>query len=175
MREIDPDYEEYWYEIYGQVALTGESVRAERYAQPHGQWFDFYAFKVGGQESRRVASVFQDITDRKRRELNTAFLDEIGKELSVLSAPDEIIQTVGARLGEFLQASGCIFADVDEAKTKPPSITAGIPQMFRASSRLSGWQIILAKNSSVLVALAKRSSSATLRATNVRTRRLTPD
>lgn len=68
MREIDPNYEEYWYEIYGRIALTGVAVRAERYAEPHGRWFDFYAFKVGERESCRVATVFQDITDRKRTE-----------------------------------------------------------------------------------------------------------
>ncbi|BAY75476.1 two-component hybrid sensor and regulator [Nostoc linckia NIES-25] len=69
MREIDPNYEEYWYEIYGRIALAGEAVRAERYAEPHGRWFDFYAFKVGEWENRRVATVFQDITDRKRAEV----------------------------------------------------------------------------------------------------------
>lgn len=68
MREIDPKYEEYWYEMYGRIALTGEAVRAERYAEPHRRWFDFYAFQVGEPEIRRVATVFQDITDRKRQE-----------------------------------------------------------------------------------------------------------
>lgn len=60
----------------------------------------------------------QDVTGRKRRERNMAFLAQIGDELARLSVPDEIIQTVGAQLGEFLQASGCIFADVDEAKNE---------------------------------------------------------
>ena len=68
MREIDPDYEDYWYEIYGRVALTGEPVRAEHFAEPHGRWFDFHLSRVGSAESRRVASVFQDITDRRRAE-----------------------------------------------------------------------------------------------------------
>ncbi|MER3483275.1 MAG: hypothetical protein C4332_09175 [Meiothermus sp.] len=65
-----------------------------------------------------VSTIARDITERKRRELNTAFLDEIGKELSVLPTPDEIIQTVGVRLSEFMKASGYIFADVDEAKNE---------------------------------------------------------
>jgi PAS domain S-box-containing protein len=68
MREIDPRYEEYWFEVYGRVARTGESVRAEHYAEPHGRWFEFHLSKVGGLESRLVASVFQDVTERKRAE-----------------------------------------------------------------------------------------------------------
>src|SRR5690606_15494259 len=32
MREIAPKHEEYWFEIFGQVALTGESIRFESYA-----------------------------------------------------------------------------------------------------------------------------------------------
>jgi signal transduction histidine kinase len=81
MREIDPNYEDYWYELIGRVALTGESVRAEHYAELHGRWFDFYASKVGGPESRRVASVFQDTTDRKRAEVaQQAFFSNISHE-----------------------------------------------------------------------------------------------
>jgi PAS domain S-box-containing protein len=81
MREIDPNYEDYWYEIIGHVALTGETVRAQHYAEPHGRWFDFCASKVGGQESRRVASVFQDITERKRaEEAMRAFFSNVSHE-----------------------------------------------------------------------------------------------
>ncbi|RDI53593.1 PAS domain S-box protein [Microvirga subterranea] len=68
MREIDPRYEEYWYEAYGRVALTGEPIRAEHYAEPHGRWFDFRLSKVGPPESKRVASVHQDVTERKSAE-----------------------------------------------------------------------------------------------------------
>ncbi|MEN9521219.1 MAG: hypothetical protein RLZZ381_3807, partial [Cyanobacteriota bacterium] len=59
-----------------------------------------------------------DISDRQRRELNTAFLNLISQDLRHLSAPDEIMQTVGVRIGKFLQVSGCIFVDVDEAKNE---------------------------------------------------------
>lgn len=118
LRKIDPNYEAYWYEIFGRVALTGEPARQERYAAPDALWYNFYVFKVGGLEDHHIAVLFEDITERKRRELNAALLDEIGKDLSVLSTPDEVIEAVGTRLGEFLDASSCIFADVDEAKNE---------------------------------------------------------
>ncbi|GAA6614916.1 ATP-binding protein [Scytonema sp. NUACC26] len=119
MREIDPNYEEYWYEIYGHVALTGESVRAERYAQPHDRWFDFYAFKVGGQESRRVAAVFNDITDRKHTEEQLrraaemdAFRVKLSDALRSLSDPIEIQRAAMHVIGEHLAVDRVFYANM---------------------------------------------------------------
>lgn len=66
LREIDPHFEPHWYEVFGRVALTGEPARLERFAAPLGAWFDFCVFKVGAPHERRVAVVFQDVTERKR-------------------------------------------------------------------------------------------------------------
>ncbi|WP_109119200.1 ATP-binding protein [Azospirillum sp. TSO22-1] len=68
LREIDPRFEHHWYEVFGRVAVTGEPARMERFAAPLGAWFDFYVFKVGAPHERRVAIVFQDVTERKRAE-----------------------------------------------------------------------------------------------------------
>ncbi len=87
MREIDPDYEQFWYESYGRVALTGEPLRAEHFAKPHGRWFDFRLARVGPAESRRVASVFQDITDRKDAEFALRASEE--RLRNVLEGMDE--------------------------------------------------------------------------------------
>jgi PAS domain S-box-containing protein len=114
--EIDPNYESYWYEIFGRVALTGKGDRLEQYAEPNKRWYDFYVFKVGDEDSRRVAVVFQDITDRKRREANAAFLIGITEEFSRLSTADEIMQVVGAKIGAYLKITTCNFTDVDEAR-----------------------------------------------------------
>ena len=45
------------------VALTGESVRMELFSAPDNMWFDFFVFKVGGKESRRIGNVFQNGSD----------------------------------------------------------------------------------------------------------------
>ena len=116
LREIDPSYEAYWYETFCRVARTGNGERLEQYAAPQQKWYDFYVFKVGAEASRRVAIVFQDITERKRREANAAFLMGITEAFSRLSTVDELMQTVGAKVGEYLQVSTCDFADVDEAR-----------------------------------------------------------
>ena len=67
MRELVPDLEEHWFEIYGNVALTGEAVRFVNEAKAMGdRWFDVYACRVGGPDSYNVAILFDDITERRR-------------------------------------------------------------------------------------------------------------
>jgi diguanylate cyclase (GGDEF)-like protein/PAS domain S-box-containing protein len=69
IRELAPDLEQYWFETLGKVALTGEPVRFVNKANVvGGRWFDFYAFQVGGQHSRKVAILFADITEAKATE-----------------------------------------------------------------------------------------------------------
>ncbi|MBC7966268.1 MAG: PAS domain S-box protein [Fuerstia sp.] len=69
MRELRPNLEAHWFEIYGQVALTGETIRFVQEAKSmEGRWFDVYASRVGEPESRKVAIVFDDITERRQSE-----------------------------------------------------------------------------------------------------------
>jgi PAS domain S-box-containing protein len=68
MRELAPAHEEHWFEIYGQVALTGTPVRFEQTAAALGRWYEVYAFRVGDPECRQVAILFSDIAARKRAE-----------------------------------------------------------------------------------------------------------
>ena len=69
MRELAPDHEGHWFEIYGKVAATGESVRFVNEAKAlDGRWFDVYAFRLDDPEDRRVAILFTDITERRHTE-----------------------------------------------------------------------------------------------------------
>jgi PAS domain S-box-containing protein len=68
MREIAPQHEEHWFEIYGRIALTGEAMRFENEAKQLERWYDVYAFRVEDPKSRRVGILFNDITERKRGE-----------------------------------------------------------------------------------------------------------
>jgi PAS domain S-box-containing protein len=68
MRELAPDHEASWFELYGRVALTGEPTRFVNEAKALKRWFDVCAYRIGGQGSRKVAILFNDITARKRAE-----------------------------------------------------------------------------------------------------------
>ena len=64
MRSFAPNHEEYWFEIYGKVALTGESVRFSNEAKALNRFYDVYAFPVGEGKIRRVGILFNDISER---------------------------------------------------------------------------------------------------------------
>jgi PAS domain S-box-containing protein len=68
MREIAPQHEQHWFDVYGQIALTGETRRFENVAAAFGRYYDVCAFRVGAPELRRVGIVFNDITERKKAE-----------------------------------------------------------------------------------------------------------
>lgn len=66
--ELIPDLENKWFEIYGDIVKTGKSrAFVEQYEKLH-RWFEVYAFRVGDENSRKVAILFSDITERKRTE-----------------------------------------------------------------------------------------------------------
>jgi PAS domain S-box-containing protein len=68
---LAPKTEQYWFEIYGKVALTGEAVRFV--ATEKKRSYDLSVFKIGGQDSRKVAVLGYDITKRKRSEEKLTF------------------------------------------------------------------------------------------------------
>lgn len=69
LREFVPDYEDFWFETYGRVATTRESVRFDNYSEAFDRWWDVYALPVGKPEKHRIAVLFNDITQRKRAEI----------------------------------------------------------------------------------------------------------
>jgi PAS domain S-box-containing protein len=89
MREIAPEQDEYWFEIFGRVALSGEPVRYESSSTPIGRWWSIYAFKISG--PNRIAVLFHDITERKQAE---AALRASEKSLTQLN------EKLGARVAE---------------------------------------------------------------------------
>ena len=99
IREILPALEEHWFQIYGQIALTGESRRFENPAHALGRFYDVYAFRLGRPEQRQVAILFNDITERKQAEealnrsqaLNQAVLGSLAANIAVLDREGHII------------------------------------------------------------------------------------
>lgn len=115
-RQLLPGIEEDWIRTVGRVALERQSIETETYIPGLDRWFNVSAVPVGEPERRQFAGIFADITERKRREAHQNLLIEIGDDLSRLVTPDEIMQAVGARLGEYLNLGICVFVDVDEER-----------------------------------------------------------
>jgi PAS domain S-box-containing protein len=71
MRELAPAHEQHWFDLYGRVARTGESLRIENEAKALNRWYDVHAVRLGGDAgSDRVAVLFNDITERRQSEEN---------------------------------------------------------------------------------------------------------
>lgn len=66
MRELAPEHEAHWFDIYGRVAKTGEPVRFENEAKALGRWFDVFASRIEEEDGPKVALLFKDITEQKR-------------------------------------------------------------------------------------------------------------
>jgi PAS domain S-box-containing protein len=89
MRDLVPNHEPHWFEIYGKIALTGESAHFENEAKLLGRHYDVCAYRVGGPESRKVAILFSDITERKAAEEKIRQLN-IGLEQRVVERTGEL-------------------------------------------------------------------------------------
>ena len=106
MRELAPKHEEYWFEIFGRIALTGQPARFVNRADQLHRWYDVYAFRIGQPEQRQVAILFNDITVRKRteeaerdqRELAEALCETaaaLNRTLDLDQVLDSVLQSAG--------------------------------------------------------------------------------
>ncbi|URD52427.1 ATP-binding protein [Chroococcidiopsis sp. CCNUC1] len=112
--EINSNFESHWFETFGRVARTGIGERHEFYTAPLDVWYNFYVFKVGEPNETRVAAVYQDVSDRKRREANLALLAQIAEDSSRLASEEAIMKSTGERLATHLRLDGFNFSYVDE-------------------------------------------------------------
>ncbi|WP_188708114.1 GAF domain-containing protein [Polaromonas eurypsychrophila] len=104
-RELIPALEQRVIERLEQVVLTGQPIRFQDYVSGLDRWFDVYLARDGGNGSRRVVSVFNNITERKRRERHAAFLDKLSQTSTLLKSPDEVVRATGEALGAYLDVS----------------------------------------------------------------------
>lgn len=114
--QLMPEHEVHWFQRYGQIALSGEPMRFEDQFASLDRWYDIYAFRLGDPQQRQVALFYNEITERKHREANRAFLADIATDMSRLSTAEEIMTTVGAKVGAYLRVKTCLFVDVDDAR-----------------------------------------------------------
>jgi signal transduction histidine kinase/ActR/RegA family two-component response regulator len=91
MSQLVPDLEDEWLKRYGHVALTGEAIDTERESPRLERVFNVRAYRIGGPESRRVAILFNDITERRDA------LRRQEQQLERLSLLQQITRAIGER------------------------------------------------------------------------------
>lgn len=120
MRELAPEHDQHWFDVYGRIARTGHPERFELPAEALGRFYDVYAFRVGEAGQHRVAILFDDITGRKltedilRQEADLdAFRVALNDALRSLTDPANVQAAAARVLGVHLQASRAVYGEVD--------------------------------------------------------------
>jgi diguanylate cyclase (GGDEF)-like protein len=136
MRELVPDHEAHWFEVFGAVARTGVPIRFENEAVAMKRCYDVFAFRVGEGGSNRVGILFSDITERKRLE---ADLLRNARRDTETGLPDR--KTFHMHLAKSLaqserakQSLALLFVDLEGGEALQPGTV--LPQS--AADRLSG-------------------------------------
>lgn len=130
--DIDPAHEDYWFEMYGKVAQTGEPVRYMNEAKQIGCWLDIYACRVGGPKSRKVAVLFTNITERKRTQLLIATQKEVLELEARGAALQDILQCVvnAARDYSGEQSRASVFLLEPDGQHLRFMTGAGLPEAY---------------------------------------------
>jgi PAS domain S-box-containing protein len=92
MRAIALQHEDHWFELYGQIALTGVPRRFEYPAAMLLRWYEGYACRIGEADERKVCILFNDITEHKRAE---ARLRQVNDDLEhrVIARTEELVES----------------------------------------------------------------------------------
>lgn len=114
MRALAPAHEEHWFKVYGEVARTGEPRRFEQAASAlENRWFDVFAYRVGRPQERRVAVLFNDVTQRrlndealKESEAHYRFAVELNPQVAWTAGPDGQFDRVAERWSAWTGTNG---------------------------------------------------------------------
>jgi signal transduction histidine kinase/PleD family two-component response regulator len=134
--ELLPDHEQYWFEMYGKVALTGEPVRVQVESKELQMWFETRAFRIGGDGSLKVAVIFYNITERKLMEAQLR--DALTAAQSATQAKSDFLSNMSHELRTPLNAI-LGFSQLMQATTPPP--TPGQEQSLTHIVK-AGWYLL---------------------------------
>ena len=106
MRDLAPEHEQHWFDIYGAVAKNRKSIRFEHHAAALGRYYEVHAYPVGSPSEYRVAALFTDVTPRKRAELDLKALTETLEEQVAERTDKLLIAEESLRQSQKMEAIG---------------------------------------------------------------------
>ncbi len=121
IRELVPLLEEHWFQIYGRIALTGEPLHFENPSTQVQGYYEVFAWRIGAPAERKVAILFNDVSERKRTEqelaadvaalsqihsLSTSLLQSAGLEPLLQRIMDAAVNIMGADRGTLKLVEG---------------------------------------------------------------------
>jgi len=119
VKEVLPNTEQYWIDVSGKVAQTGEPTAYQNYSRELGRHYDTWLFSTAKDQ---FAVVFTDVTERvqaeeaiERRSRELAALNDIAAVVSQSLDLDEILNAALDKVLELMQvdAGGIYLVDVE--------------------------------------------------------------
>lgn len=108
VRSVLPDTEQYWIDLYGNVALRGEAINFINYSKELNKYFDVTAFQS---EPGYFATIFKDVTtEKKLQDLHKGLVDSITDTLVIIDKSYNIIwanEIAKASFGEDMVGRKC--------------------------------------------------------------------
>ena len=116
--ELFTDLELVGLETHERIVKTGKPERHEFYVTETNAWFDIYFSKVGGEGSRKIICVYNNITERKEREERQTFILKLSDALRMQSSAVAIQETAMNILGEYMQVNRAFYTQaLDDRET----------------------------------------------------------
>ncbi|MBX7223835.1 MAG: PAS domain-containing protein [Blastocatellia bacterium] len=100
------------------IQIHGEYESEYRVVWPSGEvhWITVQGRVVSqsAESQFRLIGITQDITERKRRQMNAELLAGLGVDFARLSNTQEILEVVSEKIGHYLEAHHCSFSEIDK-------------------------------------------------------------
>jgi two-component sensor histidine kinase len=133
-REPLPALDRWWTEAFERIATQGEPKRIEHEFVARGRWLEAYVYPRG---EDRLVILYEEITERKRREVRDRFLLKLSDRLRSESDAEAIGTIATAMLAEHLGVDRCHIArlsrEEDRLELGPEYRHADLPLLFGAS------------------------------------------
>lgn len=98
-----------WMEELDQLIRTGKSLRFETYHEPTQRWYAGFATGTAYLATNRLAIIFSDISNAKRREQHQQFLSQVTRDLVFLKNISGVMEEIGEKIGEHFKVQWCTF------------------------------------------------------------------
>ncbi|MCD8488815.1 MAG: PAS domain S-box protein [Desertifilum sp.] len=108
-------------ELFHRMRAEGTPFEIEkRYIRKDGSivWVNNSVYTIRDRDGKpqSAVAIVLDITQRKQTEFSAEFLAAVTQYLAEANCVEEIIQTIGERLNQYLQISICAFIEINESK-----------------------------------------------------------
>lgn len=114
IRELAPEHEQHWFDIYGRIAKTGKAERFENEAKAIQHYYEVYAFCIGSAGENQVAVLFNDVSERKQEKERQAFLLKLSDTIRPLADPPAIHNAVTREAMIFFNADRSFYVEISD-------------------------------------------------------------